>query len=388
MGWTDMFKGLLFKDGTLTGYEINLDLILEYQYKKLAVETCIDLIANAISTCEFQTFEKGVQVRMNNYYLFNVSPNQNQNSSEFLHKLVHHLCYDNECLVIMQDGMLYVADDYETVEYAMKENYYKNVQVGEFTFNKTFKESEVLHFKLSDENIRKVIDLLYESYGKILSSAMGIYKRANAKRFLVKGKFLKSHNEKEQEAANELFNRQFKAWLEADKAGAMMHIGDNIDLEDMSGNGKGGNPVANSRDIRALVDDIFDFTALGFHVPKALLKGDLADIEKQVDSFLMFCIKPIANLLNAEFNRKIYKKEEYLKRSYIKIDTSKIKILDIVNLATAADKFFAIGVNSINDNLELLGREPLNEEWADKRFVTKNYQMVEDVENLKGGEGE
>ncbi|MBG9586965.1 portal protein [Cytobacillus firmus] len=379
---------MLFKDGTLTGYEINLDLILEYQYKKLAVETCIDLIANAISTCEFQTFEKGVQVRMNNYYLFNVSPNQNQNSSEFLHKLVHHLCYDNECLVIMQDGMLYVADDYETVEYAMKENYYKNVQVGEFTFNKTFKESEVLHFKLSDENIRKVIDLLYESYGKILSSAMGIYKRANAKRFLVKGKFLKSHNEKEQEAANELFNRQFKAWLEADKAGAMMHIGDNIDLEDMSGNGKGGNPVANSRDIRALVDDIFDFTALGFHVPKALLKGDLADIEKQVDSFLMFCIKPIANLLNAEFNRKIYKKEEYLKRSYIKIDTSKIKILDIVNLATAADKFFAIGVNSINDNLELLGREPLNEEWADKRFVTKNYQMVEDVENLKGGEGE
>lgn len=386
MGWTDMFKGLLFKDGTLTGYEISLDIILEYQYKKLAVETCIDLIANAISTCEFQTFEKGVQVRKNNYYLFNVSPNQNQNSSEFLHKLVHHLCYHNECLVIMQDGMLYVADDYETVEYAMKENYYKNVQVGEFTFNKTFKESEVLHFKLSDENIRKVIDLLYESYGKILSSAMGIYKRANAKRFLVKGKFLKSHNEKEQEAANELFNRQFKAWLEADKAGAMMHIGDNVALEDMSGNGKGGNPVANSRDIRALVDDIFDFTALGFHVPKALLKGDLADIEKQVDSFLMFCIKPIANLLNAEFNRKIFEKEEYLQRSYIKIDTSKIKILDIVNLATAADKFFAIGVNSINDNLELLGREPLNEDWADKRFVTKNYQMVEDVESLEGGE--
>ncbi|WP_431833452.1 phage portal protein [Cytobacillus oceanisediminis] len=381
-----MFKGLLFKDGTLSGYEISLDIILEYQYKKLAIETCIDLIANAISTCEFQTFEKGVQVRKNNYYLFNVSPNQNQNSSEFLHKLVHHLCYDNECLVIMQDGMLYVADDYETVEYAMKENYYKNVQVGEFTFNKIFMESEVLHFKLSDENIRKVIDLLYESYGKILSSAMGIYKRANAKRFLVKGKFLKSHNEKEQEAANELFNRQFKAWLEADKAGAMMHIGENVALEDMSGNGKGGNPVANSRDIRALVDDIFDFTALGFHVPKALLKGDLADIEKQVDSFLMFCIKPIANLLNAEFNRKIFRKEEYLERSYIKIDTSKIKILDIVNLATAADKFFAIGVNSINDNLELLGREPLNEVWANKRFVTKNYQMVEDVDRLEGGE--
>lgn len=387
MGLTDWLRGFLFKeDGTLA--ECSFDIVTEVYYKKLAIETCIDLIANTLSSCEFQTFEKGVETRKNNYYLFNVSPNQNQNASEFIHSLVNHLCMDNECLVIMQDGFLYVAEDYTTTEYAMKENSYKDVRVGDFKFNKIFYESEVLHFKLNDRNILSTINNLYDSYGKILSSAIDIYKRTNAKRFLVKGKFLKSHNDNEQQAANELFNRQFKAWLEADKAGAMMHIGENITLEDMSGSGKNGSNLANSRDIKALIDDVFDFVAMGFHVPKSMLKGDLADIEKQTDNFLMFCIRPIANLLNAEFNRKIFTKDEYLARTYIKIDTSKIKILDVVNLATAADKFFSIGVNSINDNLRMLGRESLNEEWADKRFVTKNYQEVDSVEEStsKGGE--
>lgn len=387
MGFVEWFRGFL-PDGTMTLSEFSVELFVETYYKRLAVETCIDLIANTISSCEFQTFEKGIETRKNNYYLLNVSPNQNQNASEFIHSLVNHLCTDNECLVIMQDGLLYVADSYTITEYAMKENIYKDVQVGDFKFNKTFIESEVLHFRLNDRNIMKAIDSLYESYGKLLASAIGIYKRANAKRFLVKGKFLKSHNEKEQQAANELFNRQFKAWLEADKAGAMMHIGDNVALEDMSGNGKNGSPVATSRDIKALVDDVFDFVAMAFHVPKAMLKGDLADIEKQTDNFLMFCIKPIANLLTAEFNRKMFKKEDYLKRTYLKIDTSRIKIFDVVDLATAADKFFAVGVNNLNDNLRMLGREPIDADWAEQRYVTKNYEHIDKIEDSKGGEKE
>jgi hypothetical protein len=64
-------------------------------------------------------------------------------------------------------------------------------------------------------------------------------------------------------------------------------------MEDMSGSGKNGQPAQNSRDIRAFVDDIFDFTATAFHIPRGLLKGDLADVEKQTDNFLMFRINPL-----------------------------------------------------------------------------------------------
>ncbi|MGM9925175.1 MAG: phage portal protein [Bacillus sp. (in: firmicutes)] len=365
------------------------DLAVEYHFKKLAVETCIDIIANAITKCEFQTFEKGVETRKDNFYLFNVSPNQNQNASEFIHSLVHKMLSDNECLVIMQDKQLYVVDDYDAQEYVLKENYYKNVRVGDFTFDKIFYEDEVFRFKLNNNNIMKVIDDLYNSYGKLLSSAINIYKRSNAKRYLLKGKYLKNHDPKKQEEADKLFNQQFKTWIEADKAGAFLHLGDNLDLSDFSGSGKSGNATLNSRDIRSIVNDIIEFVAMAFHVPHGLIKGDLADIEKQVDGFIMFGIQPIAKLINSEFNRKMYSKEDYLNRTYLKIDTSMIKLLDLVSIATAADKFFAVGVNNINDNLKMLGREPINEDWANERYVTKNYQSVERIneETVKGGEG-
>ena len=51
---------------------------------------------------------------------------------------------------------------------------------------------------------------------------------------------------------------------------------------------------------------------------------------------------------------------------------------------------FRIGVNSINDNLRLLDREPVDEVYADDRHVTKNYIAVKDIgkdsdNNIGGG---
>lgn len=387
MGVKSWIQNFLFNENGNEIRECFIQHSAELQIKKLAIETCIDLIANTLTTCEFLTYERGKETRKNNYYLFNVQPNINENSSEFIHKLVHTLVWENSCLVIMQDEQLVVADDYSVTEYALKENMYKNVVVGDLKFDKIFYESEVLHYKLNNNNIRKIIDDFYDSFGKLIGSAVGIYKYKNALRYLAKGKTLNSKKQDDVEAANNLFNKLFQSWMDPDKSTTVMYMGEDTTLEDMSPGGKATSTTATSRDIRALIDDVFDFVASAFHVPKSLIKGDLADVEKQTDNYLMFCIKPLVKLLNAEFNRKMYTKEEYLERTYLKIDPTYIKILDIVNMATAADKFFAIGANTINDNLRMLGREPIEEDWADKRFVTKNYQMVEDVETLKGGEG-
>jgi HK97 family phage portal protein len=388
LGFFNWIKGFFDTDGIWKLKDELFLLNLEYHYKKLAVETCVNMIANTLSQCEFKTFENGKEKRGENYYLFNVEPNQNQNASEFMHSLVSRLIHNNEVLVIMQNDMFYVADSFDTTEYALKDNVYKNVTVKNLTFEKSFLESDVLHIKLNDSNIKKVIDSLYESYGKLISSAKNIYKRSNAKRVVLEGDFLRPQTDEEQKAINDMFDNQFKNWFEADNAGAVFQLQKGYTLTDLSGNGKSGVPAQNSRDIRALIDDIFDFTAMGFLMPRSLIKGDLADVEKVTDNYLMFRVNPLAELISDEFNRKVYKKENFLKRNYMKIDTSMIKILSIVDLATAADKFFAIGVNNINDNFRMLGRETLSEDWAEQRFVTKNYQTIESVEKTeKGGEG-
>ncbi|ANT39941.1 phage portal protein [Bacillus thuringiensis] len=383
MGLRDWVRGFFGNKKTLTLDSCFYELGVDYFYKKLAVESCIDLIANALTRCEFQTFEKGKEKRGGNHFLLNVQPNQNQNATEFMHSLVNHLIMENECVVIMQDKQLYIADSFNVTKFALKENIYNDITIEDFTFKKSFNESEVFHFKLNDRNIMQVIDGMYSSFGKLLASSIDYYKRKNNKRLLIKGDFLRAQDPETQAAIDEMFEGQLKNWFNADKAGSAFQLQDGYVIEDMSDSKNGVSNNSTSRDVSDLINDIFNYVAIAFHVPIGILKGDVADIEKQMDSFLAFCINPIAELIQDEFNRKMYSKEEYIERTYLKIDTTKIKVVDITKLATALDKLFAIGGLSINDILIILGREPIEEKWANKRFVTKNYQ---EADSLEGGE--
>lgn len=380
MGLFSFFKTWFTPEGKLNE-GIYLDLTLEYHVKKLAVQTCVNLIANTLIRSQFRTFEKGKEKIGNNHYLFNVQPNQNQNSSEFFHEFVSKLVHDNEALVIMQEEQLYVADSFNRKRYAFLENEYSNIVVSEYQLGKMYKESEVLYFKLNNERIKKAIDDLYNTYGKLLSASMNYYKRSNALRIKLKmeGNTAPLTDEDQQEQ-EEMFNAQLKKFLEAESAAAFPFQDgyDLVELNNLSNSGR------TSRDVRALVDDIFDFVSMAFHIPKGLLKGDVADVDGQTDNFLMFCIAPIAELIEDEVNRKFYKKEDYLSRSYFKVDTRLIKYVDIVKLANALDKLLSSGTHNVNENKLMIGEEPIDEEWANRYHITKNYQDIKEL--LKGGE--
>lgn len=361
------------------------DIGINAFYKRLAINTCINLIANSLTKANFRTFEKGKETKRNNYYLFNVEPNVNQNATEFMQQLIWNLVYENECLVIMQDKQLLVADEWTRKEFALKENIYTDIRIGDFAMNKTFVESEVLYFKLHNEKVTDLINGLYADYGKLISASMGYYKKNNALRATLNLDISRAQTDEEQEELDDLFNVQFKNFFEAE-GGAVLPLQDGIELKEIfQGTSGGGSKSQNTRDIRALVDDIFDFVATAFLIPKGLIKGDLADIESQTDNYLMFCLSPIAELIEDEINRKYYSKDDYLNRTYLKVDTSMIKYVDITKLANALEKLISSGTHSPNENRALLDKEPIEEEWANRNYITKNYAEAEGY--LKGGEG-
>ncbi len=360
------------------------DISIKSYYKRLAINTCINLIANSLAKATFRTYENGKESKKNNYYLFNVEPNVNQNASEFMHKLIWNLVFENECLVIMQDDQLLIADSWVKKEFALKENVYTDIRIGELRMNKVFVESEVLYFQLYNEKIVDLIDGLYEDYGKLISSSMGYYKKNNAMRATLNLDVSRAQTDEEQEELDNLFNVQFKNFFEAE-GGAVLPLQDGIELKEVFQGSGGNNKTQDTRDIRKLVDDIFDFVATAFLIPKGLIKGDLADVESQTDTYLMFGLSPIAELIEDEINRKYYTKEEYLSRTYLKVDTSMIKYTDIVKLANALEKLISSGTHSPNENRSLLDKEPIEEDWANKHYITKNYAEAEGY--LKGGEG-
>jgi len=379
----DWFTGLFNKDVSTIGLDAYIGNIAgEVFYKELAIQSCVNLIANAVARSEFKTYEKGQEVRKDNYYLFNVEPNQNKSASKFWRDVIHKLVYDNDCLVIQQAGKFYIADSYDLVPFAFKENIYKNIVIADYQLKNVYTESQVFHFELHNEKIKTVIDGLYQSYSKLIVASQGHYKKNNARRGWLEIPTNYPQTEKAQQDLNNLLSERFKRFFEAE-GGAVLPLSNNMKYNELSSNigVKGG---VEGRDIRAFIDDIFDFVAIGFQVPPQLLKGTVADTGKAVTDLLTFCVNPLAELLTDEINRKMYGKKAYLERAYMKLDTSRIRVVDIKDVANAFDVLLRIGAYSIDDCLETMGMEPLNTDWSRARWMTRNYQPIETA--LKGGE--
>ena len=98
---------------------------------------------------------------------------------------------------------------------------------------------------------------------------------------------------------------------------------------------------------------------------------------------MTFCINPLAETIEDEVNRKLYGKEGYLERTYLKVDTTNIRKQSIDKIANAIDILTRNGVNTLDDNLELVGREKVGGKEGQTRMYTKN---LDNLDNVKGGE--
>ncbi|MBY1425624.1 phage portal protein [Clostridioides difficile] len=379
MNFKNFITNFLFKD-KMSGADGEYFKKLEATifYKEFALRSCISIIANALVLSEFQTFINAKSVKEKNYYLFNIEPNQNQNATEFWQEVITRLVYDNECLVIQENEQLFVAESFNVDKYVFYEDIYKDITIRNYKLDRSFRESDVLYFKLNVESIKTVIDYLYNDYKDLLSSAMKGYKKNNSEKGVLEIDTNYPQTKEAQERLNDLMSNKFKRYFESDNA--VLPLSNGLKYTE---NTKASS-IKDSRDIRAIIDDVMDFVCAAFHVPAGLVKGNVSGVEGITDNFLNFSVNPIARLITAEITRKMYGRDKFIEKSYIKVDTQKIANMGLEKISKASDLLFRIGVNSINDNLEMLGREKINESWADEHYVTKNYQSILNPD-LKGG---
>ena len=386
MGITSWLKSAFSKEETFrTQMSVSTEdkLTIEVFYKELAIQSCISFIANALVMSEFQTFENGQEVKKMNHYLLNVEPNLNQNATEFWHEVIWRLIYDNECLIIQQDDQFFVAEDFSHTEFAFKEDIYSNVVVRGFSLSRSFVESEVFYLKLNNKHIKKLIDGLYSDYGELLARAKSNYKKSGGR----KGVFYQGGygpvSGDDYEKQQEMLQQNFKRYFESENAVLNLSDGDKYVESQFMSVGK------DSRDIRNLVNDVIDFACAAFHIPSGVVRGDTVGVAEQTDNTIMFGINPFAKLITTEMNRKWYGMTNYLNNSFVRMDTKKIRDVDIEKMSNSADLLFRIGVHSVNDNREMFGKSLIDEPWANEHYVTKNYNSILDNEfneSLKGGD--
>ena len=367
----------------------------EYKIRQLCFHICVNLIANAVGRCEFRTYRNHKEIQEDEYYLWNYEPNPNQNSTAFLHELVHRLYETNELLIIAEPNgsggdYLYIASSWVKTPFdPRKGNTYRDVRVGEYTYPKVFNERDVLHLKLNHVNIKPVLDGMTDSFYRLFAAATKAYEWAQ-------GQHWKVHVDQVAQGTPgtpvaEAFTATFAKMIEEqikpflNSNGAVLPEFDGYAYTNV---GK-DTQVKDTRDIKALAEDIFDFTARTVLIPAVLVNGKVEATADASNRMLTWAVDPLCDQLGEENVRKRYGREQWRQGNYLRVDSSAIVHFDIFSMAPNVEKLIGSGAFTINDVLRASGQPTIAEPWANEHYMTKNIARMGDVAaSLDGQKGE
>lgn len=357
-----------------------LGLIENTYYKTIATEASIALISKTLSRAKIQTFSKGKEIKEINHYLLNVEANQNKSAPLFWREVITTLLKQGEALILMEDSdQLYLATEFTKEEKAFEENVYKDIKVGDHEVVGDRKESKVLYLRDDNSKINTAVNGLADDFSKLAASSMkGYFSSKSRKGTLdIEGSYAQTLQEGEK--LQDHVSNLMKDFMNPEKD-AVLPQQKGLNYTEIA-EAKGSKSNDSGRETKNFINDIFDFVAISYGIPPSLLKGDLADTKDAFNNFVTFSVNPLAELIEDEINRKMYGSKEYREKSYVRIDTSQIKVVDIREIANSIELLTRTATNTTDDNLELLGKEAIGGEVGKSRYITKNLAHVDQILN-------
>nr|WP_252183305.1 phage portal protein [Rossellomorea vietnamensis] len=347
--------------------------------KRLAIEICANFLGRTISQSEFRVKNNKAFEKEELYYRLNVRPNKNMTASTFWSLFASKLIYDGECLIIQaDDDDLLIADNFEHNSYAVLEDTFSKVKVKEYEFKRSFKQSEVLHIRYANEKLEPLINSLFTDYGDLFGRILNSQKRKNQIRGTVDIDAQFAKNRDNVSKLQEFIRNMYKAFEEKDVAIVPQQPG--MTYTEASGNA--GSGTSQSVDeINKVTNGFLDQVAMALGIPKSLLYGDMADVEKQTKNFMLFTVGALLKKIKDEGNYKFFTMNEYLAGKRLEIKP--ISYNSLFDIADKVDKLVSSGAFTGNEIRLEAGYEPSDDEKLDKHYITKNYTEMDSIE---GGE--
>jgi len=380
ISWIDVILGRNKEMSIMFDLDMFTDAANRIHMKKLAIDTCVSFLGRTISQSEFRVKHGKEFVKDELYYRLNVRPSKNFTASTFWETFIHKLIYDNEVLVIQaDDGDLLIADDFTHNKYAVFEDTFSNVVVRDYEFKRSYKQNEVMHLKYRNEKLAPLIEGLFVDYGDLFGRVLSSQKRKNQIRGAVDIDAQVAKDEKTQKKLQEFINKIYKSFGDKDIAIVPQQPG--LKYNEIY-NGAGNGPSVD--EINKVTNGFLDQVAMAMGIPLSLIRGDMADVEKNTKNFKLLTVNPLLKKIADEANVKFYEMKEYL--SGKKIDIKSVSYQTIFDLATSIDKLIASSAFTGNEIRLEVGYEVSDDPKLNKHYITKNYSEtgVDD----KGGENE
>ncbi len=367
----------LFKSNRKTAEQLGLSIVSaskKTHIKRLAINSCIELIAKTVSQVEFKIKDNNKYTKDSMYYKLNVKPNINESATQFWQKAIYKLLYDNELLIIQNDSEdLLVADSYHVTEYAHVPNIYSQVRIGDFEYTRTFNSNDVIHIKYNNENSESILNELYGDYGDLFARFIEFQMRKSQVRSIVKIDS-KWGNDKERRAKVNKFIQDIYQNFK-DKSFAIVPEQEGIQYKEQT-----LSQAANSvDDVDKVGKQSLNNCAIKFGIPVQLLTGDIAEVDQNMKRFIKMTIKPLLQLIVTELNAKLFDEKQYLNDSKIIANTLPITFDSIFDMANQIDKLVASSVFVGNEIRRELGYEESKDELMNEHLVTKNYQTLKQL---------
>lgn len=377
-------KNLLKKDAVAAEFSEDGSTVDEQRFHltELALFTAIDFIARSLAKCEFVTVSNNRESRKAEYYLWNYAPNKHQTKIEFFTQAVAKLIFDNELLIIeTADNQLMIADSFSRTEHALIDDTFNSVTCRNFTYQRVFRESEVIYLRYSNFALNGLLADMCNTYEQLMLSAQERYNKAVGHKGILEMDNYSFGDENFAETYNKVLSKQFKAFYANKNAVMPLYKGMHY-TEPSTDAGKTTNSEIN--DIQKLKAEAYTIVGNALHIPPAILSGEASQLSDAMDCAIGNAIDPIAHMFEQEITKKRFGATEFNKGNYLLIDTTTVRHIDAISQANNLDKSIASGVLTPAQAQKYCNMLPCSEAWAQTYYITKNYQTIANA--LKGGE--
>lgn len=378
----DSTKGIGIGLDDLEGLDLDQEEANRAYLKIMAVDTVVNFVARTMSTLKIELTNIKNSEDWN--YILNVRPNLNQSATEFWQKFFYRLIFQNEVLVIFtDDNQLLIADEFTSKKRALYESSFEGVTVGDYTYTRHFRMSEVLYLENNENPLNRIIKGLFNDYGELFGRILEVAMRNNQIRASVGVEATGTTNEDEDKngktRVQRLQNYINKVYASFRKNSvAIVPKTKGFTYEEYTN--KQGVSNQSLEELNKLKLSLIDDMANIIGVPTALVYGEKSELKENLNAYRELLTNTFISKLKDELNAKIMTKEEYQKGG--RVNVIGVLTRSPLEYAVQADKLVSSSTYLIDEVRSMSEYDPLENGQGQKQLRTKNYEEVG-----KGGDG-